>query len=533
MDRRDFCLKAAAALLASAAVAPVLGGEERRLTPPPTAGTLPLGLADAVDRMAAGKLTSVELTQSYLDRIEAKDRRGANLRAVLEINPRALEIAAQLDRERRTRGPRGPLHGAPLLIKDNIETGDHMMTTAGSLALDGWYAPGDAPLVARLRAAGAVILGKTNMSEWANFRSAHSLSGWSGRGGQTRNPYALNRSPSGSSSGSAVAVAADLCAAALGTETDGSIVSPASVNGIVGLKPTVGLVSRQGIVPISHSQDTAGPLCRSVRDAALLLQVISGRDPGEHGGLPGADRHPDDYQQFLNPDGLRGARLGIARRFFADNAALDALLDHCITLLKDAGAEVIDPADLPSHGRWTVPEQEVLLFEFKTDLNAYLARLPADFPVRSLAQVIRFNEQEAARELTLFDQELLRQAEAKRGLDDPAYLKARALCLKSTRGEGIDLVLKQHGLDAIVTLSAGPAWPIDPVFGDYDTGGCTSPAAVAGYPHISVPAGLHHGLPVGLSFFSAAWSEPKLLKLASGFEHVVGPRPIPRFLENV
>jgi len=407
-----------------------------------------------------------------------------------------------------------------------------MMTTAGSLALDGWYAPVDAPLVARLRAAGAVVLGKTNLSEWANFRSTHASSGWSGRGGQTHNPYALNRTPSGSSSGSAVAVAANLCAVAIGTETDGSIVSPASINGIVGLKPTVGLVSRGGIVPIAHSQDTAGPLARSVRDAAVLLGVMTGLDPADPASVAVGKRFEGDYARFMDSDGLRGARLGIARRFFADNAPLNGFLDRCVALLKGAGAVIVDPADLPAHDALAAAENEVLLYEFKADLNTYLARLPSGFPVRSLADLIRFNETRATREMPLFDQELLRQSQAKGGLDEAAYRDARAACLTATRSGGIDAVLGEHQLDGIVALTSGPAWLIDPVNGDSDTGGCSSPAAVAGYPHITVPAGLYRGLPVGLSFFGTAFSEPTLIKLASGFEHTANARAVPQFLQS-
>jgi amidase len=520
---------------------------------PGAAGSAPSSdFAALAAQMTAGGLTSERLTRHYLDRIQALDRRGPCLRAVLETNTRALDIAAALDRERALQGPRGPLHGIPILIKDNIETADRMMTTAGSLALQGWYAPKDAPLIERLRAAGAVILGKTNLSEWANFRSAHSSSGWSARGGQTRNPYALNRTPSGSSSGSAVAVAARLCAAAIGSETDGSIVSPASINGIVGLKPTVGLVSRRGIVPISHSQDTAGLLARSVHDAALLLGAISGPDPLDEGAAQagaaqagavqaGAARASAaaqgvteavpkflaDYRQFLDPNGLQGARLGIARKFFAENEPMNAFLDRCIGVLTRAGAILVDPADLPMHGEWEAPELEVLLYEFKTDLNAYLDRLPLNFPVRSLEALIRFNEANAAQELKFFGQELLRRSQAKGDLNEEAYRQARASCLAATRANGIDALIVEHRLDAIVTLTSGPAWLIDEVNGDSDTGGCSSPAAIAGYPHITVPAGLHRGLPVGLSFFGPAFSEPLLVKLASGFEHAASPPPVP------
>jgi amidase len=373
-----------------------------------------------------------------------------------------------------------------------------------------------------------VILGKTNLSEWANFRSTHSLSGWSGRGGQCRNPYATDRTPSGSSSGSAVAVSANLCAIAVGTETDGSIVSPASINGIVGLKPTVGLVSRRGIAPISHSQDTAGPLTRTVRDAAVMLGIMAGLDTADAASAAVGDRFQTDYVRYVDPKGLAGARLGIARKFFADNAPLNGFLETCIATLKAAGAVIVDPADLPMHGSTGAPEQEVLLYEFKADLNAYLKRLPPTFPVRSLAALIRFNEAHKETEMPLFDQELLRQAEAKGPLTEKAYKDARATCLKATRSNGIDAVLAQHKLDAMVTLTAGPAWLIDTVNGDSDTGGCSSPAAIAGYPHITVPAGLFRGLPIGLSFFGAAFSEPTLIKLGSGFEAVAHGRTPPR-----
>src|SRR2546423_2864617 len=519
MDRRDFLMATTAAMLTVPGRAPS--------AQPSTPAGPPPDLANIAAAMTDGRLTARGLTQVYLDRIEALDRHGPTLRAVLETNPRALDIAAALDEERLAHGPRGPLHGVPITIKDTVETADRMMTTAGSLALEGWRAPQDAPLIARLRAAGAVILGKTNLSEWANFRSTHSSSGWSARGGQTLNPHALNRTPSGSSSGSAVAVAADLCAAAVGTETDGSIVSPASINGIVGLKPTVGLVSRRGIVPISHSQDTAGPLARSVRDAALLLGALSGPDAFDAASVAVGGRFVADYQRFLDPDGLRGARLGIARRFFADNAPLNDFLDRCVATLARAGAQIIDPADLPTHGDWVAPEQEVLLYEFKSDLNAYLARLPSGFPVRTLADLIRFTAAQAPRELPLFDQELLRQAEAKAGLQDAPYLKARTACLRATRAKGIDAVLARHRLDAIVTLTSGPAWLIDPVNGDFDTGGCSSPAAIAGYPHISVPAGLHRGVPHGRSFFCAALTGPTPLPPARRVADAAPPHPLP------
>lgn len=516
MHRREFLVAAAAAATAGAADTATTAATRNTDAPPDAVAEL--SLTDIAAAFADGRMTSQQLTQDYLTRIDKLDRRGPGLGSVIETNPRALEIADSLDVERKTRGVRGPLHGVPVLIKDNVETSDHMMSTAGSLALAGWYAPQDAPLVERLRAAGAVILGKSNLSEWANFRSTHSLSGWSGRGGQCRNPYATDRTPSGSSSGSAVAVSANLCAIAVGTETDGSIVSPASVNGIVGLKPTVGLVSRRGIIPISHSQDTAGPLTRSVRDAAVMLGIMAGLDRADPASVAVGDRFQTDYARYVDPKGLAGARLGVARKFFADSAPLNGFLDTCIATLKAAGATIVDPADLPLHGSTGAPEQEVMLYEFKADLNAYFKRLPPTFPVRSLSALIRFNEAHKDTEMPLFDQELLRQAEAKGPLTEKAYKDARAACLKATRSNGIDAVLAEHKLDAMVTLTSGPAWLIDTVNGDSDTGGCSSPAAIAGYPHITVPAGLFRGLPIGLSFFGAAFSEPTLIKLGSGFE---------------
>jgi amidase len=521
MNRRDFVIGSTIASLAASQAARAAAAAD------PLSSEL--SLTDMAAGFAQSHFTSVELTSMYLARIEATNARGPNLRAVLETNPKALEIAAALDAERKAGKVRGPLHGVPVLIKDNIETSDRMMTTAGSLALDGWYAPEDAPLVARLRAAGAVILGKTNMSEWANFRSTHSVSGWSGRGGQCRNPYALSRTPSGSSSGSAAATAANLCGVAVGSETDGSIVSPASCNGLVGIKPTVGLVSRRGIVPISHSQDTAGPIARSVRDAAVMLGVMSGADPKDPASLAAAGHFENDYLRYLDDAGLKGARLGIARNFFADSAPMTRFLDEQVAILKAAGAVIVDPADLVLPDPIGDAELQVLLYEFKADLNIYFSRLPAKFPVHTLAELVRFNDARASEELPVFDQELLRTADAKGGLDEPAYAQARETCLSATRTKGIDKLIAEHQLDAIVTLTSGPAGLIDSVNGDYGNGGCSTPAAIAGYPHITVPAGLRAGLPVGLSFFGAAFTEGKLLRLASGFEHVAQARVAPQF----
>ena len=491
-----------------------------------------LTIADLSGGLRKGRWTVRKLAELYLARIAALNRQGPRLGAVIEINPDALAIAERLDRERKRQPAPGPLHGIPILLKDNIDTADRMSTSAGSLALERWRAPGDAFAAARLRAAGALILGKTNMSEWANFRSTHSVSGWSGRGGQTRSPYALDRNPSGSSSGSAVAVAANLCAAAVGSETDGSVVSPASVGCLVGVKPTVGLISRAGVIPISSSQDTLGPMARTVRDAAILLGAMAGPDPADS-ATAAAGEIPPDYTRFLDAGGLQGARLGIARKYFDRNPPMDRFLSHCVDALKEAGAAIVDPADLPSHGKWGDAEGEVLRYEFKAGLNAYLAKLPAQFPARTLAELIAFNENNRGREMPYFEQELFIESEARGPLSDAKYRQAREGSLRLSRGEGIDAVMAAHKLDAVVSLTNGPACLIDPVNGDYDTGGCSTPAAVAGYPHVTVPAGFVGGLPVGLSFFGAAWSEPTLLRLAYAFERSTRARRKPRFLETV
>jgi amidase len=488
-----------------------------------------LSIADLSGGLRSGRWTTHRLAELYLTRIDALNRKGPQLRAVIEINPDVLQIADQLDRERKDKGPRGPLHGIPILIKDNIDTGDKMSTSAGSLALDGSHAAHDGFAAARLRSAGVLILGKTNMSEWANFRSTHSISGWSGRGGLTRNPYALDHNTSGSSSGSGVATAANLCAAAVGSETDGSVVSPSSVNGLVGVKPTVGLISRTGVIPISASQDTLGPMARSVRDAALLLGALAGVDPADEATSAAQGKLHPDYTSFLDAAGLKGARLGVARKFFDGNPPMDRFLSGCVDSLKRSGAEIIDPADLPSHGKSEGQEGEVLRYEFKAGLNAYLLRLPAR-PARDLEDLIEFNEKNRAREMPYFEQELFIESEAKGPLSEAKYLKAREDSIRLSRIEGIDAVIGKYKLDAIVTLTNGPAWLIDFVNGDYDTGGCSSPPAIAGYPHVTVPAGLYRGLPVGLSFFGPAWSEPTLLRLAYAYEQLTKARPKPRFL---
>ncbi|MEO8055101.1 MAG: amidase, partial [Acidobacteriota bacterium] len=481
-------------------------------------------IGDLQDGMKSGKLTARSIAEKYLARIDALDRNGPTLRSVIELNPEALAIADALDRERKEKGVRGPLHGIPVLVKDNIDTADRMATTAGSLALVGAKPLGDAAVVKRLRDAGAVLLGKTNLSEWANIRSSTSTSGWSGRGGLTRNPYALDRNPCGSSSGSGVAVAASLCAVAVGTETDGSIVSPASANGIVGIKPTVGLVSRSGIIPISVSQDTAGPMARSVRDAAILLSILAGVDP-QDAATTGSDRKAEaDYTRFLKPDGLRGARIGVVRGLFGFLDRVDAVMAEALAALKSAGAELVDPVELTSAGRIGEPEGAVLYYEFKAGLNAYLARLGPGAPVKSLADVIAFNEKHAKEEMPYFAQETFLKAEAKGPLTSFEYLEALAKSRRLARTEGIDQAMDKHKLDALVAPTLGPACVTDLVNGDRWLGEASTAAAVAGYPHVTVPAGFVFGLPVGLSFFGRAWSEGTLLKLAYAFEQATKAR---------
>ncbi len=487
-------------------------------------------VAELQQGMKSGRFTSRSVTEKYLERIEQLDRRGPSLNAVIELNPEALAIAGELDRERRAGRLRGPLHGIPVLLKDNLGTHDRMMTTAGSLALKGSIPPRDSFVARRLRAAGAVMVGKTNLSEWANFRSHHSTSGWSGRGGLTCNPYALDRNPCGSSSGSAVAVAANLSTLAVGTETDGSIVCPSSANGIVGIKPTVGLISRAGIIPIAHSQDTAGPMARTVADAALLLGALTGADRDDPATAGSGGKALRDYSPFLDPAGLRGARIGVARRFFGISEAVDRLMDEALEVMKDQGAELIDPAEVEWHEQFGLAEELVLLYEFKADLNKYLAELGSRGPVRSLKEVIQFNERHRRQEMPYFGQDILIEAEAKGPLTSPEYLGALAKSKRWAAQDGIDAVMDKFRLDALVAPTGGPAWVTDLVDGDHDVGGSSSPAAVAGYPNITVPAGFTFGLPVGLSFFGRAYSEPKLIKLAYAFEQATRHRRPPRFL---
>ncbi len=491
-------------------------------------------VAGLQEKLRSGEYTARSLVEKYLARIDEIDKRGPKLNAVIELNPDAPAIAEALDKERRDKGTRGPLHGIPVLIKDNIDTADRMMTTAGSLALNGSIAPRDAFVVQRLREVGAIILGKTNLSEWANFRSSHSSSGWSGRGGQTRNPYALDRNPCGSSSGSGAATAANQCVLAVGTETDGSVTCPSSMNGLVGIKPTLGLVSRSGIIPIAHSQDTAGPMARTVTDAAILLTAMAGIDANDAVTKESAGKAQPDYTKFLDPNGLRGARIGVARKFFGFHEKVDALMAQALDTMKHLGAEIIDPAEIPTTGKFSEPENEVLLFEFKTDLNVYLERLGPKAPVHSLQEIIDFNERNADREMPYFGQDLMIKAQAKGPLTSPAYLKALKLCRELSRKQGIDAIMAQHKLDALVAPTAGPAWLIDLPNGDHSGGGdFTSPAAVAGYPHITVPAGYVFGLPVGLSFAGRAYGEHVLIRLAYAFEQATKFRKPPKLLPTV
>jgi amidase len=518
MNRRGF-LAASAAALASCRSAPSAA----------SAGEA--GVDELQKAMASGRASSASLTEGYLRRIADLDRA---VNSVIELNPDALEIARALDRERAAKGPRGPMHGIPVLLKDNIDTHDRMSTTAGSLALEGSIAPRDSGVARRLRESGAVLLGKTNLSEWANFRSSRSTSGWSGRGGLTRNPYALDRNPSGSSSGSGAAVSAGFCAVAVGTETDGSIVSPATLCGVVGLKPTVGLVSRAGIIPISQTQDTAGPMTRTVRDAALLLGAMAGADPADPATEASAGKVQRDYASFLDEDGLRGARLGVCRRFFRPPGPLgDGPIDAALAEMKRRGAVIVDPADLPSHGKIGGNEFEVMLYEFKAGLNAYLSGLPTSVRVRTLKDVIEFNEKNRDREMPWFGQETFLRAEAKGPLTEKAYLDALEACRRLSRAEGIDAAMNEHKLDALVAPTGGPAPKTDLIFGGRPFGGSSGPAAVAGYPAITVPAGEVFGLPVGITFFGRAWSEPVLLRIAYAFEQATKARRAPRFLPTL
>jgi amidase len=519
---------------AAAVLTPALARAAQTAAPGPAISAFDLEEATVRDLqrdMSSGKLSSRAITEKYLARIDALDKRTIN--SVIEVNPDALAIAEQFDRERKAKGPRGPLHGIPVLIKDNIGTHDRMMTTAGSLALLGSIPPRDSFVAQKLRQAGAVILGKTNLSEWANFRSTHSTSGWSGRGGQTHNPYALNRNPCGSSSGSGAAVSGNLCAIAIGTETDGSIVCPSNANGVVGIKPTVGLISRSLIVPISHSQDTAGPMARTMADAATLLGALTGVDPNDTATSASSGKSHSDYTRFLDPRGLRGARLGVVRKAFGFNPHVDRIMEDALAEMKRHGATLVDPADIPTSGKWHKQENEILLYEFKADLNAYLAALGPQAPVHTLEDIIKFNDAHPTQEMPYFGQELFIQAQAKGPLTSKEYLDAVEEAHRLTRQQGIDAIMDQHKLDALVAPTGGPAWLTDLVDGDSFGGGSSSAAAVAGYPDVTVPAGFIFGLPVGISFFGRAWSEPTLIRIAYAFEQATRVRQTPKFLPTV
>jgi len=546
MDRRDFVASTLATAAAAAAAATV--GTMTTLVPMHTAqaavpehdGTQPdafpyaeLSVAELQSRMTKGTLTSRTLTAAYLARIAAVDRSGPTLNSVIETNPDALTIAAERDAERRAGKVRGPLHGIPVLIKDNIDSADRMQTTAGSLALVGKPAPRDAFIVQRLREAGAVLLGKTNLSEWANFRSTRSTSGWSGRGGQTRHPFVLDRNPCGSSSGTGTAISANLAAVGIGTETDGSIICPSSICGLVGIKPTVGLWSRSGIIPISSSQDTAGPMARSVSDAAALLGALTGVDSRDGVTADSAGKSVADYTTFLNAKSLQGARIGVARNMAGFHPMTDAAFERAIESLRKAGAVIVDPANVPTVGKYDEAELDVLLYEFKAGVNAYLAERGSTVSVRTMDDVIAFNRANAGAEMPYFGQEQMERAQSMGSLDDAKYRDAVATCRRLSRDEGLDAIMAQHSLDAIVAPSNGPSWPTDLINGDRYSGGNSSVAAVAGYPSITVPMGFADVLPLGLSFIGRAWSEGRLIGLAYAFEQATKARRAPRFLSTM
>ncbi|MDH3224650.1 MAG: amidase [Gemmatimonadota bacterium] len=538
IDRRGFlgttALSGAALVAGTACTDTTPGTNEAQ--PTGTPASVPAFELDEItipelqESMESGERTARSVTEAYLQRIEQLDRQGPALHSIIEINPDALDLADALDRERRTQGPRGPLHGIPVAIKDNIDTHDRMTTTAGSLALEGSIPPRDAYIVERLREAGAIVLAKANLSEWAYFRGERASSGWSARGGQCKNPYALDRNPCGSSSGSGVAASANLAALTIGTETGGSIMCPSSSNGIVGIKPTVGLWSRSGIIPISHSQDSAGPMCRTVRDAVLLLGPLTGVDPRDPATAASDGRFEGDYSPYLDPEGLRGARIGVARSFPGfDPETLD-LFEQAVRDMSAAGAVLVDPANLPNAAWNDALPLTLLEYEFKADLSAYLATLGPDAPVKSLADIIAFNEANADREMPYFGQERMVASQARGPLTDEAYLEAVRVVQTRTREDGIDALMEEHRLDAIVAPTRSPAWLTDHIMGDrLDGGSSAGPAAIAGYPDITVPMGFVEGLPVGVSFFGRAWSEPTLIRIAYAYEQATMHRTPPGF----
>jgi len=536
-SRRNF-LKTAITTGAASTLYPALTAA-REVSPAPAAPEVKpfeldeVTIAALQEAMTSGKFTARSLVEQYATRVQEVDKSGPTVNAVIEMNPDAEAIADALDRERKAKGPRGPLHGIPVLIKDNIDTADKMMTTAGSLALVGSKPLKDSWVAQRLRAAGAVILGKTNPSEWANLRSSHSTSGWSGRGGLTRNPYALDRNPCGSSSGTGASISANLAPVGIGTETDGSIVCPSSANGLAGIKPTVGLVSRSGIIPISHSQDGAGPMCRTVRDAAILLGALTGVDPDDAATSASAGKSQTDYARYCDPHGLKGARIGVARKYFGFSDAVDALMSESLEVMKKQGATLVDPADIETFGKFDDSELLILLYELKADLNAYLARLGPSAPVKTLKDIIEFNERNHQKEMPYFGQDLFIKSEAKGPLTEKEYVDALNKNHQLARTEGIDALMDKHKLDAIVAPTGGPAWLTDLINGDHGAGGSSNAAAVAGYPNINVTAGSIFGLPIGISFFGRAWSEPTLIKLAYSFEQATQARKAPKFLNTV
>jgi amidase len=536
MHRREFLQRSA--VLSAAACAGVMASGCSSTTPSRTAAqrVKPFELEEMTvvelqRGMESGRFTAAGLVKLYQQRISEVDQHGPSLKSVIELNPDAPAIASELDRERKAKEPRGPLHGIPILIKDNIDTHDRMTTTAGSLALTGSIAPRDSFIVERLRAAGVVLLGKTNLSEWANFRGSRSISGWSGRGGLSRNPYVTDRSTSGSSAGSGAAVSASLCAIAIGTETDGSIVSPASYCGLVGLKPTVGLVSRSGIIPISSSQDTAGPMARCVADAAALLNAMTGVDTRDGATAASAGKAPRDYTLFLDAKALRGARLGVARSSFKMNRLVDPVLEAALAAMQREGAVLIDPVKLPTRQDVSDAEFQVMLYEFKAGLNNYFASLGPGAPVKTVEELIAFNERNRERELAFFGQETLIDAQSKGPLSDQRYLDAKAKCAKWSKE--LEALLESNQLDAMVAPTTGPAHALDLVVGDRGLGGSSTYAAVSGLPSITVPCGDVSGLPVGLSFIAPAWHEARLLSLAFAFEQATKARQPPRFLPTL
>ena len=540
LDRREFLTVAGAGTLALTAGAGGCGSapatpssaivqEEPNCWVVPQFELEEMTVDDLQAGMASGQWSATEITEMYLGRIAAIDRQGPTLRSIIETNPDALQLARDLDAERAAGGVRGPLHGIPILIKDNIGTNDRMSTSAGSLALEGSISPVDAYIALKLRQAGAIILGKANLSEWANFRSERSSSGWSGRGGQCANPYALHRNPCGSSSGSGAAVSANLTALAIGTETNGSIVCPSSACGLVGIKPTVGLWSRSVIIPISHSQDTAGPMTRTVRDGAILLGALTGVDQRDPATNASRQNGRTDYTQFLQDDGLRGARLGVVRSYFGFHERVDHVMEDAVQAIRDSGADIVDEVELPTQQGPGNPGFELMLYEFKAGLNAYLAALGPTAPIRTLADAIRFNEDSRDREMPYFGQEIFLAAQEKGALSDRAYRDAMDRVQRVAGPDSIDAVMRRHNLDALIAPTGGPAWVTDLVNGDHFGGGSSSPAAQAGCPNITVPAGFVAGLPVGLSFFGRRWSEPTLLQVAYGFEQATRIRRAPSF----